>query len=356
MDNLTPPPFGSNFNSNTNPPDPNNPYAPPQLAPISDHTRQVHTEQAKHKPRDAYGRFLPEHPPQTTPNPPTTPTPQTIPSPPTPSAPPIQVTHQSTHAASDPPLVDLKVTNPITYLKRWLTRILRNEGITIKIKPFTVAIIILALTGGSFSIGSYLFPHSSPIFHRQVVYQGSLQITDKGFFLTLPNSDLYTLRPKAKSSINFQSLQDGPALVKGNLTVEKFVIDVTEIIPLGTSTSSPTIQPPPPIPQTTSANTNLPELYPSITWETTQQKVLTFTSGKRRVELEGIYLESAKLTNYPYDFINYYLSQLQDKGFKQTLNKIDPDGITSSFEKKGIFFTFGVKNIYSGYKAFIEHN
>lgn len=144
--------------------------------------------------------------------------------------------------------------------------------------------------------------------------------------------------------------------------MEKFVIDVTEIIPLSPNTPNDA-------PNGASPNIPnqdlLPQLYSGLTWETAQKKILTFTSGKRRIEHEGVYLESSKLTDFPYDFINYYINQLQDSGFKQTLNKIGPDGIITSFEKMGIFFTFGVKNVYSGskdnkqitgYKAYLEHN
>lgn len=81
--------------------------------------------------------------------------------------------------------------------------------------------------------------------------------------------------------------------------------------------------------------------------------------------MEGYHLESSQQTAFPQDFINYYIQDLKDKGFKETLNSIDPDGITVTYSKDDIFLTFGVKNIYAGkgdekkvasYKAFIEHN
>lgn len=384
-----PPPFGSSFDPHTNPQDPNNPY--------SSHYHQVQSELASHRLRDAHGRFIPEHPNQNPglnlpPNPQIPPTTPNIPNPvlsgmgPNPSlppnTPPIQVIRGggggNGNGEDDDNLAEFKLKNPFSKFFNWIKRLIKNEGIKITIKPLTAIAITVALTGGGGIIGGaivYFFPHSSPILHRAVVYQGNLQKTDNGLFLTLPNSDLYTLRPKAKSSINFPSLTDGPVLVKGNLTVEKFVIDVEEIIPLNTPTpltspnipNSPTSQTSQNLPdsQSTSDSPKLPELYSSITWETAQKKTLTFTSGKRRIEQEGVYLESSKINSYPYDFINYYISKLQDSGFKQTLNKIDPDGITTSFEKMGLYLTFGVKNVYSGsgdnkkivgYRAYLEHN
>lgn len=110
---------------------------------------------------------------------------------------------------------------------------------------------------------------------------------------------------------------------------------------------------------------DLPKLYSSLTWEVTQSKTLLFTSGKRRIEQEGVYLESSQVTEFPQDFVDYYTNQLTNLGFKQTLNSQEPTGTTITFAKDDLFLTFGVKNIYSGsgenkklvgYKAFIEHN
>ena len=109
----------------------------------------------------------------------------------------------------------------------------------------------------------------------------------------------------------------------------------------------------------------LPQLFTGLKWESSQKKILLFTSGKRRIEVEGFHLESSQQSAFPQEFINYYIADLKDKGFKETLNSIDPDGITVTYSNNEIFMTFGVKNIYtgkgdvkkiSGYKAFIEHN
>ena len=109
----------------------------------------------------------------------------------------------------------------------------------------------------------------------------------------------------------------------------------------------------------------LPKLYSGIIWETNQKKILTFTSGRRRIEQEGVYLESAQVNTIPQDFLNYYTNQLTNLGFKETLNSKDPDGTMITYSKDELFLTFGVKNIFSGtgdnkkivgYRAYIEHN
>lgn len=411
-------PFGSNFNPHTNPVDPNNPYssqsplvnqntvsqAPniPNSANISNNDNNdppsVHEEIARHRLRDEQGHFIPyKHPTtnhehnshtQPTSSSQTTPTPPNFPNTPNPSPPPtspIQVIHGSggSSGKDDDSLVQggFKITNPFSAFFNFLKKQIKNSNVKISIPAFTFIGLAVALTGGGGIIGGlivYFFPNSSPVLHRAVMYQGELQKNDKGFYLTLPNSDLYTLKPKSNSSINFKSLTSGPALVKGNLTPEKYVIEVSEIISLGNPTSDSQTTPTSQASLTTSTPQSssevgpnipnqdfLPKLYSGITWETNQKKILTFTSGRRRIEQEGVYLESAQVPNIPQDFLNYYTTQLTSLGFKETLNSKDPDGTMITYSKDELFLTYGVKNIYSGtgdnkkiigYRAYIEHN
>ncbi len=272
----------------------------------------------------------------------------------------------------DPPLVDLKVTNPVTYFKNWLTRFLKDQDIDlrIRIKPFATIGLFLAfaaVSGTSFSVGRYLFPNSSPIFHREVIYQGSLQKTDQGITLALPNSDSYTLRLKEKSTVNLNNLKEGQVLVKGNLTFTPFVIEVSDITSLSTEQIISSAKPAEVelVSTDDKKEVDLPDLYGDVKWEEATKKTLLFTSGKRRITQEGVYLESSEIKEYPQEFINYYNQSLLSLGFSQTLNSQTPDGVQLSFEKDNLFFTFGVKNVYSGtgdkkqltgYKAYLEHN
>lgn len=65
----------------------------------------------------------------------------------------------------EPPLIDIKVTNPLTYLRIWLSKFLKNSeiSISIKIKPMaliSIAIAIAIILGGTgFSIFYFLTPH-----------------------------------------------------------------------------------------------------------------------------------------------------------------------------------------------------
>ncbi len=296
---------------------------------------------------------------------------------PAPAGPPIQITENKKYSEkNDPPMVDVKVTNPVSYFKKWVKHLLGNEGIDIgfkfKVKPLTAIALMVALAvsfGTGYGTGlnaaaGVLFPNSSPLLHRTVMYQGNLQKAGDKYLLILPNSDTYTLKPKSNTNINFQNLTDGPVLVKGNLTREAFVIEPSEVISLGGSAPEPqaTLTP---TNSSISNPTDFPSLYPSLTWEVTQEKVLIFTSGKRKIEQNGVYLESAQVPTLPQDFLNYYTNELQTKGFEETLNSKDPEGTTITFAKNDLYLTFGIKNIFkgsgdtrqlSGYKAFIEHN
>jgi hypothetical protein len=60
----------------------------------------------------------------------------------------------------EPPLVDVKVTNPLVYIKSWWKKIIGNEGVDfrVRVKPLTaiaISIIVVTVTMG---IGRFVFP------------------------------------------------------------------------------------------------------------------------------------------------------------------------------------------------------
>jgi len=101
------------------------------------------------------------------------------------------------------PLIDVKVTNPVTYIKSWWKRIIGNEGIELKVKvrPLTaIAIAIIVLTV-SLGIGKFKLPFKLPfieysldeeafppnILNRDTAFTGILQFdsnTRKYYLLT----------------------------------------------------------------------------------------------------------------------------------------------------------------------------
>lgn len=412
--NSNPPPaFGSDFNPHLNSPDPNNPYQqsfdqPPQnptpqvpqppapTAPnISDPHHPTHSDVAKHRQRDEYGHFLPyEHPvhpqPQTLPTnltSQTTPIQQNQPNPSilpgssnsSFSLPPLIETNPKEYTPDpDPPIVTVR--NPITYIKKWWNKIMAKEGVDFKlgfkIKPITAVLIASIIISGGVSSGvtalvlKTFWPTSSPILHRQIIQQGTIQTGTGGFYLVSSDQSMWKLKPK-KPNINLADQVGKQVTVTGNMTKEANLIEVSEII-LSDSSQTPL----PPTPSLAPRSLGevgpnipnqdlLPKLYSGLQRDLTQRKVLIFTSGKRKIEQEGVYMESAQVADFPQEFINYYTNQLTNTGFKETLNSSDPNGTTITYAKDDLFLTYGVKNIYSGsgdnkklvgYKAFIEHN
>lgn len=253
-----------------------------------------------------------------------------------------------------------------------------KEGIDFKlgfrIKPVTAVLIAsIVITGGVSSgvtalVLKTFFPTSSPILHRQIIQQGTIQKTASGgFYLNVSDSSMWKLKPK-KPNINLADQVGKQVTVTGNLTKEKNLIEVSEII---LSDSSQPQNSPSPASRGDQTFPNipnqdlLPKLYSGLQWDLTQRRVLIFTSGKRKIEQEGIYLESAQVTDFPQAFIAYYTQQLTNSGFKETLNSSDPNGITITHAKDDLYLTFGIKNIYKGsgdnkqlmgYKAYLEHN
>lgn len=255
------------------------------------------------------------------------------------------------------------VKNPLNPLINLLKSFFKKQSIhaSINIPPFTAIVIALAIAGGGVGLGynigfnsaiSRFFPNSSPLLHRAISVQGTLQKNVNGsYFLTGEDNSLWNL--KFKTAANLSSLVNSEVSVHGNLTSTPALIENAEITPLTPTTPTPL------------TSQILPKLYPDLKWESEEEKLLVFTSGKRRMDIEGVHLESSQVADFPQGFVDYYTKQLSSLGFKQTLNTKNPDGITQTFESNGKYFTFGVKNIYQGsgdtktlsdYKAYLEHN
>lgn len=208
---------------------------PPQSLPNDNNTVDpVQSWVAQHEQRDASGKFVKSErlingQPQSGP---TSPNAQNAPNLPS----PVSFTQNNKYSEkNDPPMVDLKVTNPVTYFKKWVTKFFKNQDIDIhlKIKPFATIGLILAFTavgGTTFSIGRYFFPNSSPIFHRAITLQGTIQTSESGqYYLILPEGSIWTLIP-TNNNINLNSLINRQVLVKGNMTAQANVVNVTEAI------------------------------------------------------------------------------------------------------------------------------
>ena len=177
------------------------------------------------------------------------------------------------------PLVDVKVTNPVRYIKSWWKRIIGNEGfeLRIKIKPLTtiaVTFIIVTLTLG---LGRFNLPFKIPFFEftenelkvatptpiptptpagfRETAFVGALRFdepTDSYFLLT---ESLEAIKLDVKQNVDLEDLIDSRIFATGNYFERSRTLviisasdmevlpDEVEPVPTLTPTPSPTLKP-----------------------------------------------------------------------------------------------------------------
>ena len=112
---------------------------------------------------------------------------------------------------NEPPLLDVKITNPLTYIKKWWKRIIGNEGIdfSLRVRPLTAIAIALIVTSIAFGIGKIVLPFSIPFFKynpepislpspdpwRETAFTGTLQFSSptNKYYLITSSSEAITL-------------------------------------------------------------------------------------------------------------------------------------------------------------------
>lgn len=212
-----------------------NPFQTPQFATPSnppqsntpDPENLVHSEVAKRQERDEHGRFIKQDDKDE----------EKQPDEPIVQTPPlIHASEAKEYKKDDPPLINLQVTNPITYFKLWLKRLLKNEGIDfrLRVRPLTAIAIGLAVaaffTGSGFGVAKLFFPNSSPILKREVVYQGRIQRNETGqYSISLPDGYTYRLN-LTNPSLTLENYLNKQVQIRGNLTREPGIINVSNII------------------------------------------------------------------------------------------------------------------------------
>lgn len=178
-----------------------------------------------------------------------------------------------TKSSKVPPLVDLKVNNPITYIKLWWNKIIGNEGVDFRltIHPLTAIAIALAIASVGFGLGRFVMPFSIPFFKyeeikgsptpkpedwKQTAFTGTLQYsptTSKYFLTTTSASEAITLQ--VPESIDLADLVGKRILVIGSYNKQTRVMIVSDTkdmevlpkvpvpVPTNTPSPSPTLSP-----------------------------------------------------------------------------------------------------------------
>jgi hypothetical protein len=209
--------------------------------------------------------------------------------------PPISVTVNnptSVNTTTPPDLVNLKVTNPLVYIKYWWKRIMANEGIDfrVKVKPLTVFGVSLIAFSLAFGLGGVVLPTFFPWMKindgtqatatptsqseilKDTALKGTLTKTNTNpvkFYLITTSTEAVTL--EVPVGFNLNTLVGKRILAVGTYDSKNKVLEVEDIqdlevlsttpvpIPTTTPTPKPTETPVP-----TVAPTPIPTVDPTV--------------------------------------------------------------------------------------------
>lgn len=159
---------------------------------------------------------------------------------------------QKQEAAGDPPLVSLKITNPVTYLKLWWKKVMANEGVDIRFRvhPLTAMAIVTALVTAGVGVGRFTLPASNPIVRyvpqlgptptpnpwKDTAFTGVLRYTaaTERYYLATGDGEAITLQVPAR--VNMAKLVGKRIFATGRLNIVTHVLQVAatedlEILP-----------------------------------------------------------------------------------------------------------------------------
>ena len=175
----------------------------------------------------------------------------------------------------EPPLVEVKVTNPLSYLKTWWRRIIGNEGIDLRfrVRPLTAIAISIIIVTVSAGIGKFVFPFKIPFFvytsqasptptptpnpWRQTAFSGVLRFTGltERYYLSTSSAEAITL--EVPQNIDLSQLTGKRIFATGSYNPDTRILKVEdaadleilpekiEPIPLLSPSPSPTSSPSP---------------------------------------------------------------------------------------------------------------
>lgn len=163
---------------------------------------------------------------------------------------------KSTKSGSIPPLVDLKITNPVAYLKAWWKKVIGNEGIklTLQIKPLTAIALTLIVTGVGFGLGRLTIPQPliqyvpylvqptpgpspTPSPWRETAFSGKLQVSGTRYFLVTTSAEAITLDVPA--TIDLSKLVGKRIMAVGNYNKGTRILVVSDATDLEVLPANP---------------------------------------------------------------------------------------------------------------------
>ncbi|MBN1168404.1 hypothetical protein JXA63_00785 [Candidatus Woesebacteria bacterium] len=145
-----------------------------------------------------------------------------------------------TLTGDDAPLVDVKVTNPVTYLKKWWKKIIGNEGImlkfSLKIKPLTAFLLVAFVVSGGItinllnrlrdksSVAQYIpaFGYAEPV---ERAFSGRLESDGKGNYFVITATEVI----RVQSNLDLEPFMGENVLVSGSYSDAVKTLSVTRI-------------------------------------------------------------------------------------------------------------------------------
>ena len=224
---------------------------------------------AKNQKRDADGKFIPKE--DVTKLPPIT----------------VSVNNPTSVNTTNPPdLVNLKVTNPLVYIKYWWKRIMANEGIDMRFRAKPLTVFGVALIGFTllFGIGGVVLPvffpwmkfnnsvitaptnTPTPEILKDTALKGTLTKTNTNpvkFYLITTSTEAVTL--EIPVGFNLTSLVGKRILAVGTYDSKNKVLEVEDIQDLEVLSTTPVpIPTTTPTPKPTETPTIAPTAIPTI--------------------------------------------------------------------------------------------
>lgn len=205
--------------------------------------------------------------------------------------PPISVTVNnptSVNTTTPPDLVNLKVTNPLVYIKYWWKRIMANEGIDMRfrMKPLTVFGVALIAFSLAFGLGGVVLPTffpwmkinggvtttstptPQPELLKDTALKGTLTKTNTNpvkFYLITTSTEAVTL--EIPVGFNLASLVGKRILAVGTYDSKNKILEVEDIQDLEVLSTTPVPIPtttPTPKPTATPIPTVAPTMIPTV--------------------------------------------------------------------------------------------
>ena len=174
----------------------------------------------------------------------------------------------------DAPLVFLKVTNPITYIKKWWASVTRNEGIDFRfrIRPLTAIALTAVIATIGFGVGNFVLPYKLPFFEytnpsptavpsewKETAFIGTLkysELTKKFFLITSSSSEAITLQ--VPENTNLTKLVEKRIFATGSYNKSQKILIVSDAKDMEILPKSPV-----PVPTVSPTPTPIPTLSPS---------------------------------------------------------------------------------------------